>query len=101
MSRSYPIWNKVKACIYQSDKSFGAKEDSNFEIFVGSSASNSHKLVDVRTRRIETDDKILFKFYIDDVKVKEAIFEKKNGKAFGEPEMIVYNNFKFEQGDLA
>ena len=101
MSRQYPIWNKVKACIYNSDKSFGAKDDSNLEIFVGSSSNNSHKFVDIRTRRIETEDKILFKFYVDDIKVKEAIFENKKGKAYGEPEIIVYNNFKFETGDLA
>lgn len=94
MSRQYPIWNKVKACIYQSDKSWGAKSDSNVEILVGSSSGNSHKFVDIRTRRVETDAEIIFKFYVDDIKIKEFRFTNLKGKPQGEPEVIWFVDLK-------
>ena len=54
MSRQYPIWNAVNACIYQSDKSYGARDTSTTTVFVGTSASNSEFMVEhVTTRRIE------------------------------------------------
>ena len=101
MSRSYPIWNKVRACIYQSDKSWGAKDDSNVEIYVGSSGKNSHLFVTFRTVKKVTDDKVIFKFYVDDIKVKEARFDNVNGKASGVPDIETYNSVKFESGDFA
>lgn len=101
MSRQYPIWNKVRACIYQSNKSYGAKDDSNVEIFVGSSSGNSHLFVETRVVRVETDEKIIFKFYVDNIKVKEARFLNVKGKASGVPTMEVFNNFHFKSGDLA
>lgn len=93
MSRQYPIWNKVQACIYQSNKSYGAKDDSNVEIFVGTSSKNSHLFIETRVIRVETDDEILFKFYVDEIKVKEARFLNKKGKADGEPIIEYFNNF--------
>ena len=42
MSRSYPIWNNITACCYQSGKSYGVKETGENNICVGSSPSNSH-----------------------------------------------------------
>ena len=101
MSRQYPIWNKVRACIYQSNKSYGAKDDSGVEIFVGSSSGNSHLFVETRVVRVETETKIIFKFYVDGEKVKEARFLNVKGKASGEPKMEVFNNFHFKSGDLA
>lgn len=101
MSRQYPIWNKVQACIYQSNKSYGAKDDSNVEIFVGTSSNNSHLFVETRVLRVETEDKIIFKFYVDNVKVKEARFTNLKGKASGNPTMEFFNNFHFESGDFA
>ena len=91
MSRAYPIWNKVRACIYQSDKSFGAKDDSNVEIFVGSSAKNSHLFIETRVVKIDLTNEIIFKFYVDNIKLKEARFEAKNGKAIGEPTFEYFN----------
>jgi hypothetical protein len=89
MSRSYPIWNKIQACIYQSDKSFGAKEESNATVLVGSSASNSHELVSHRTIRRENENEVIFKFYVDDIKVKELVFEKDSkGKIAKEPKSV-------------
>jgi hypothetical protein len=101
MSRSYPIWNKVRACIYQSDKSWGAKNDSNLEILVGTSSKNSHLFVEIRTLRVETDEHIIFKFYVDNVKVKECVFDNVKGKASGNPRMKIFNNFVLETGDLS
>lgn len=86
MSRSYPIWNKIQACIYQSDKSFGAKEESSTTVLVGTSKSNSHELVSHKTIRRENDTEVVFKFYVDDIKIKEMIFEKDSkGKLSKEP----------------
>jgi hypothetical protein len=81
MSRSYPIWNKVTACIYGSGKSFGAKQESNIEILVGSSSNNSHEFVKIATVKQETDTEIIFKFYIDNQKYKSMHFENTRGKA--------------------
>lgn len=86
MSRSYPIWNKVIACKYNSDKSYGINDTGEVEIFVGSSASNSHLLVNhVTTRRFENHPKYgsvcIFKYSVDGVILKEMIFKNNNGKA--------------------
>lgn len=101
MSRSYPIWNKVQACIYQSDKSWGARGESNVEILIGSSAKNSHTFVTTRTVRKITDKEVIFKFYLDGIKVKEARFENVDGKASGHPEMETFSNWTVESGDFA
>lgn len=101
MSRSYPIWNKVQACIYQSDKSWGAKEESNVEILIGSSAQNSHTFVTTRTVRKVTDTEVIFKFYVDGVKVKEARFDNVKGRASGEPRIETFSNWTVESGDFA
>lgn len=53
MSRSYPIWNKVTACIYNSSKCYGVKDTGEVAIYIGSSARNSHEFVrHVTTRRV-------------------------------------------------
>ena len=62
MSRSYPIWNEVTACIYSSSKSYGAKNESNAKVLVGTSGSNSELLVRHRTTRTESGDYTIFKF---------------------------------------
>jgi len=81
MSRSYPIWNKVTACIYNSNKSYGAKDDSNCEILVGSSSGNSHTMAKIRTTRSVMGDEIHFKLSVNDMIIKTMIFENKNGRA--------------------
>lgn len=79
--RAYPIWHQVTACIYNSSKSWGAKDTGEIKIKVGSSADNSHDLVRVATKRVITDDQVIFKFYIDGIKIREAIFENDGGRA--------------------
>jgi len=86
MSRSHAIWHDVRACIYKSSKSYGAKDTSEDSIYVGSSASNSHKFVDIiTTKRIVSDprygDTIVFKISLDDVVLKEMIFKNNKGRA--------------------
>jgi hypothetical protein len=90
MSRSYPIWNDVTACIYGGSKSWGAKEVSEVTVKVGSSASNSHEFVHHATKKVVTDEHVIFNFYVDSIKVKEVIFENKSGKA---GEMLESNLF--------
>lgn len=79
MSRSYPIWNQVTACIYNSSKSWGAKRCSEVAVKVGTSASNSHDFVTHATthRELENGDRE-FRFHVDGVCVKRAIVRKKS-----------------------
>jgi len=78
MSRAYPIWNRVEACIYKSSKDWGAKQHSAVEVCVGTSASNSHTFVNHRTTRRELENgDAEFRFYVDDVCVKRAVVTKK------------------------
>ena len=80
MSKAYPIWNKVTNCTYQGDKSYGNKETGEVNIYVGSSAKNSeHFLKTLITKRDGTwkgKQVVVFKFSVDDVVLKIALFEK-------------------------
>lgn len=83
----YPIYNKVEACIYKSDKSYGAKNTSHSTVFVGSSSKNSHQLVDVTTtkrfKHSEKYDAVVcsFRYYVDGICIKEMIFTDNKGRA--------------------
>ena len=81
MSRSYPIWNQVDACIYQSSKSWGAKQTSCVHVKVGTSAMNSHDFVkhEVTHRQLENGDKE-FRFYVDGKCIKRGVVTKKDKK---------------------
>lgn len=65
MSHSYPIWNDVDACIYSSSKSFGARDTSKTTVYVGTSASNSTKLVEHITTRRQDGEYTVFRFGVD------------------------------------
>ena len=86
-SRQYPIWVNVEACIYQSGKSYGAKDTNEQTILVGSSSSNSHELAKIVNYKREHEEYkghknvIVFKTKIDGVTVKEMIFKDNKGKA--------------------
>ena len=85
MSKSYPIWHQIENCGYKSDKSYGNQNTGNETIFVGSSAKNSHELVKTTVTRRQAyfndESVIVFRYAVDSVVVKIAIFEDKNGKA--------------------
>ncbi len=86
MSRSYPIWNKVTACIYKSFTGWGTKNTGEVEILVGSSAKNSHHFLDHKITRREKEwrgqDVIVFSFSVDGKVIKRTIFSKdKRGNA--------------------
>lgn len=86
MAYAYPIWHTVQSCHYKSDKSYGGKDNSIDTIVVGSSAMNSHEFVETKTlRRFYLHEKhgnvCSFKYYVDDVKIKEKLFKDNNGKA--------------------
>ena len=87
MSRQYPIWVEVEACIYGSGKSYGAKDTNSQSIKVGSSSTNSHDLVEFITTKREYSeykgfkDVIVFKSSLDGVVLKEKIFEDNKGRA--------------------
>lgn len=86
MSRSYPIYNKVEACKYKSDKSFGNVDTFHLTQLIGSSSKNSHEFVDlVTTKRLGWNDEYssniwVFAFSVDGIILKKAYFEDNNGK---------------------
>lgn len=80
MAHSYPIWVDIHSCIYNSGKSYGIKDTGTQKIYVGSSAKNSELLASICiTKRID-NDKMVFKYSIDDVILKEVHFELKKTK---------------------
>ena len=86
MTYSYPIWNKVAACIYNSNKSYGVKETGETTICVGSSASNSHDFLDTcitkRIKQYKGEDHIVFSYSVDGIVIKRAYFTiNKRGNA--------------------
>lgn len=83
-SRSYPIWNDVENCSYESSKSYGNKDTGVVNVYVGSSSRNSHfflkHTVTKRGGTYKGQAVFFFKFSVDNVIVKEMIFEDKLGK---------------------
>lgn len=79
--RHYPIWNKVTACIYNSCKNYGVKDTGETQIYVGSSAKNSHffckHIITQRSKYIEEYGQCkIFTFSVDDIIIKQMIFEE-------------------------
>ena len=75
--RSYPIWNKVTACIYSSAKSYGVRETGEVEVVVGTSGSNSHPFLRHKTtHRLHDDGSRTYRFYVDGLCLKEATLKK-------------------------
>lgn len=74
--RQYPIWNQINSCIYKSpNKSYGVKNHSEITTFIGSSSTHSYKFCNTKfTRRELHNGLILFRVYVDDIIIKEAIF---------------------------
>ena len=78
MSRSYPIWNKITACIYKGSKCFGVRNDGLNEILIGTSKSNSHEFVKTRiTHKKHDDGTRTYHFYLDDKLIKKATLKNK------------------------
>ena len=70
---SYPIWNKITACIYKGAKCFGVRNDGLNEILIGTSKSNSHEFVKTRVTHKKHDDGTrTYHFYLDDKLIKKA-----------------------------
>ncbi len=78
MSGVYPIWNIVQACIYESKKNWGAKKDCSVDVKVGTGPKNSYQFVSHKTTCRDIDGGKNFRFYVDDVLIKEAFV--KDGK---------------------
>ena len=78
MSRAYPIWNDVTACIYTSSKSYGVKNEGVVNIKVGTSKNYSYMFIQHRTTVREIDKHTLeYRFFVDGKLLKRAQFNKK------------------------
>ena len=75
--KQYPIWNKITACIYKSNRSYGVKNNGDVEVRIGTSSRNSHLFLRHSTthRVLENGDRE-YRFYIDDVCVRKAVLPK-------------------------
>ena len=87
---SYPIWNKIQACIYKSSKCYGVKNEGTNEILIGTSKSNSHEFVRTRvTHKKHEDGTRTYHFYIDDMLYKKATLNDKTINIECDPRFIV------------
>ena len=78
MTRQYPIWNIITACIYKGGKSYGVKNTGEVEIRVGTSSSNSHTFLKHRvTHRKDEQGNQSFYFFINDVCIAKSFLHKK------------------------
>ena len=83
MSRSYPIWNKITACIYKASKCYGIQNDGKNEVFIGTSKSNSHEFVTTRvTHKKSEDGTRTYYFFIDGQLYKKATLRKNDIQPF-------------------
>ena len=88
--KSYPIWNKITACIYRAPKSYGVKRDGLNEILIGTSAKNSHKFADIRTTfRKNEDGTRTYHLYIDEQLYKIGKLEGKELTIKTQPDFLV------------
>lgn len=75
--RQWPIWNRITACTYKSDKSYGVKETGEVTVKVGTSASNSHVfLTHTTTHRVHDNGDREYRFYIDGDEIRRAVLKK-------------------------
>ncbi len=75
--RSYPIYNQVTSCIYNSNKSYGVKEVGEVTVKVGTSKRNSYNFLNHRTtHKLHDNGDREYRFYLDDVLIKRAILKK-------------------------
>ena len=80
--RSYPIWNEIDSCAYQSrNKSYGVKEAGEVNVLVGTSARNSYEFVRHCTthRELDNGDRE-YRFYVDGKCIKRRILKNKANK---------------------
>jgi len=76
MSRAYSIWNDVEACIYNSSKSWGAKDTCNVNVNVGSSSKYSNHFVSHTTTKKEIRKNLFeFRFYVNKQIIQRALFD--------------------------
>lgn len=87
--KQYPIWFNVTSCIYNSSKSFGAKDTSEIEVLVGSSSKNSNKLCDITTTKREKGIYYIFKLSVDNNVIVTKYFNTKT-KQFSIEEPLDY-----------
>ena len=96
MSRAYPIWNDITACIYNGSKSYGVKKEGVVNIKVGTSKNYSYMFIQHRTTVREIDKHTLeYRFFVDGKLIKRAQFNKKT-KMYSDslPIKIACNDYK-------
>ena len=76
---SYNIWVEVKACIYKSNKSYGARNTNKENIYVGTSAKHSDFFYERKTTKRELceyrgfKDVLVFRAFHNNILVDEMV----------------------------
>ncbi len=72
--RQYPIWKKISNGSYATDKSHGVRDKEVTNIFVGTSAKNSHFLLSTEIECHNYKDGTKeYLYFIDGVLIKRAV----------------------------
>ena len=80
MSRSYNIWNSVNSCLYKGNQSYGVKDHSEIDMFVGFGVNNSSKMATIKQTRKRIGDWDSFRLYVDDKVIKSKYYNYKTKK---------------------
>ena len=75
--KNYPIWNKITACIYKANRSYGVRETGDVSVVVGTGKSDSHAFVDHSTtfRQHDNGDRE-YRFYVDGKCIRSALLQE-------------------------
>ena len=80
MARSYHIWNSVNSCLYKGKQSYGVKDHSEIDMFVGFGSGNSSLMATIKQTRKRIGDWDSFRLYIDNKLVKSMYYNYKTKK---------------------
>tara|TARA_R100000734_G_C3310404_1_gene101185 strand:+ start:321 stop:602 length:282 start_codon:yes stop_codon:yes gene_type:complete len=80
MAYSYNIWNSVNSCLYKGKQSYGVKDHSEIDMFVGYGSSNSTLMTTIKQTRKRIGDWDSFRLYIDNKVVKAMYYNYKTKK---------------------
>lgn len=78
--RSYPIWNEINSCLYKGKQSFGVKDHSEIDMFVGRGASTSELMATIKQTKETKGNWLIFRLGIDNKVIKTMYFNLKTKK---------------------
>lgn len=80
MAYSYNIWNSINSCAYKGKQSYGVKDHSEIDMFVGFGSSNSTLMSTIKQTRKRIGDWDSFRLYVDNKVIKSMYYNYKTKK---------------------